>query len=195
MLKDYLSKVGKTTYALSKETGIAYSTLNDFVNGKVPVDQCKAGMIRKLAKALSVSMDDLYSMSENEETEIETEYGVPVRVGVRHKTFFAEFTYAGKPSSIELCKVSEAASYYIHEIARWRAEEYIAEHKVDDDCLAMRRITDDAPVDPATGGGAAPQSNDAYGTGRTGAGQSNAASGAAHYDAPVDPAHELQEER
>ena len=159
MLKDYLSKVGKTTYALSKETGIAYSTLNDFVNGKVPVDQCKAGMIRKLAKALSVSMDDVYSMSENEEGDIETEYGVPVHVGVRHKTFFAEFTYAGKPASIELCKVSEAASYYIHEIARWRAEEYITEHKVEDDCLAARRITEDfavESVEPDDETGAAP---------------------------------------
>ena len=131
MLKQYISDMGKTTYALSKETGIAYSTLNDFVNGKVPVDQCKAGMIRKLAEALSISMDDLYSMAEDKGSDIETSYGIPVHIVVRHKAFIARFQYGDEPVSIELCKVSEAASYYIREIAKWRAEEYITDHNME----------------------------------------------------------------
>ena len=48
MLKEYLKKKNKSIYALSKESGVAYSTLNDLANGKVDINQCKVSLLRAL---------------------------------------------------------------------------------------------------------------------------------------------------
>lgn len=45
MLRDYLREHGRSIYALSKESGVAYSTLNDLVNGKVDIDHCKVSLL------------------------------------------------------------------------------------------------------------------------------------------------------
>jgi hypothetical protein len=36
-----------------------------------------------------------------------------------------DFDYEGEKVSMELCRVSQASAYYIRDIAKWRAEEYI----------------------------------------------------------------------
>ena len=80
MFKDYLKQKKISVYSLSHKAGISYSTLNDFVNEKVPVDQCRAGMIRKLAEALGITMDELYDLSTYEPLHIMTSYGVECEV-------------------------------------------------------------------------------------------------------------------
>lgn len=130
MLKDYLTERNKSIYGVSKECGVPYSTLNDFVNGKVKASECRAGMIRDVARTLGISMDELYDISESaddkaEHLQILTSYGIPVSVSVRHKSYMAGFIYGGEPVMLELCKISGPATFYIMEIAKWRAEDYI----------------------------------------------------------------------
>lgn len=130
MLKDYLAERNKSIYGVAKECGVPYSTLNDFVNGKVKASECRAGMIRDVARTLGLSMDELYEMSESADDKagrlhVMTSYGIPVSVTVRHKSYMAGFTYCGEPITLELCKISRPATFYISEIAKWRAEEYI----------------------------------------------------------------------
>ena len=127
MLKEYLSERNKSIYGIAKECGVPYSTLNDFVNGKVRVSECKAGMIRDVARVLGLTMDELYDMSENdtEPLTVVTSYGVPVTATINHKSFIAEFEYGGEHVTLKLCKVNTLNRFYLEEIAKWRAEEYI----------------------------------------------------------------------
>jgi plasmid maintenance system antidote protein VapI len=135
LLKDYLAERNMSIYGLAKECGVPYSTLNDFVNGKVRASVCKAGMIRDVAQALGLTMDELYDMSEKadadaDDVRVVTSYGLPVDVSVRHKSYYGEFMYNGEPVLIELCKVSGPTRFYIRDIAKWRAEEYIRERRM-----------------------------------------------------------------
>ena len=137
MLKDYFAEHDKSIYAVSRECGIPYSTLNDFVNGKVRVSQCKAGMLHEMSRSLGLTMDELYQMAEKGdeeacETDIMTTYSIPVSVTVRHKSYQARFVYEGESVTLELCKVSSLSRFYIKEIARWRAEEYIRNRRMKD---------------------------------------------------------------
>ena len=137
MLKEYLSERNKSIYGISKECGVPYSTLNDFVNGKVRASECKAGMIRDVARVLDLTMDELYDMSEKADAEVNdvhvmTSYGIPVSVRVRHKSYQAELEYEGEPVTLDLCRVSGPTRFYINEIAKWRAEEYIRNRHMED---------------------------------------------------------------
>ena len=129
MLKDYFDSLRRSLYSIAKESGVPYSTLNDLVNGKVRISECKAGMLRKLSITLGISMDELYSLAEGEcddgHEQVMTSYGIPVNIRVRHKAYHMDLDYEGEKVSIELCRVSEASTYYIRDIAKWRAEEYI----------------------------------------------------------------------
>lgn len=132
MLKNEIQKRGLSLYRISKETGIAYSTLNDLACGKVSIENCKAGMLRKLSGMLDMSMDELYDTCFCSQLMYQNAYGIDVVVKVKNKTFFAEFLYNKEPVRIELCKVSEDARFYIEEIATWRSEGYIRERRMQD---------------------------------------------------------------
>ena len=129
-MKEYLRKRQRSVYSISKKCGIPYSTLNDLVNGKVRIDQCRVGMVKKLADELGLSMDRVYEICTDEPLSVHTEYDVEVRVITKNKTYFALFEYEGKPVELPLCRVCEDARYYIEEIARWRTEGFIREHRM-----------------------------------------------------------------
>lgn len=46
-------------YRLSKESGIAYTTINDICSGKAQVEKCSAETIYRIAKVFGVSMESL----------------------------------------------------------------------------------------------------------------------------------------
>ena len=60
MLVSLLSRKNMTIYALSKKSGVAYSTLNYIVNGKTPYEKCSISTFKKIADALEMSMNELY---------------------------------------------------------------------------------------------------------------------------------------
>ncbi len=132
MFKNYLKQSDISVYALSRKAGISYSTLSDFVNGKVPVDQCRAGMLRKLSLALGISMDEIYALSLDEPLHISTSYGIDCSITRHSKRYHVEFSYDGEPVDLTLCKITDDTKYYIEDIARWHAEDYIRERHMKD---------------------------------------------------------------
>lgn len=48
-----------TKYRLSKDSGIAYTTVNDICSSKAQLEKCSAETIYRIAKALGVSMESL----------------------------------------------------------------------------------------------------------------------------------------
>ena len=62
MLKKILEDRNMSIYQLSQKSKIPYSTLNNIVNKKCKIEDCKAKTIRSLADALDMSMDKLYDL-------------------------------------------------------------------------------------------------------------------------------------
>lgn len=125
MLKEYLKKINKSIYALSKESGVAYSTLNDLANGKVDINQCKVSLLRALSLALDLTLDEVIGICISEEIAMQTARGIEVKITVKSKSYHAQFVYDEEMVDLELCKVREDSGFYIDEIASWRTEEYI----------------------------------------------------------------------
>ena len=48
-----------TQYRLSKDSGIAYTTINDICSGKAQLEKCSAETIYRISKVLGVSMESL----------------------------------------------------------------------------------------------------------------------------------------
>lgn len=130
MFRNYLRDINKSIYSLAKDSGIPYSTLNDLVNNKVSIDNCKVSLLRSLAGALGVSMDELYGLLSQPERSVVNSYDVVVTLNVRNKTYYVLFEYQGEPVELELCKVNEDTTYYIDEIMKWRSEGYIRQHRM-----------------------------------------------------------------
>ena len=86
MLKDYLREKNISIYSLSKRSGIAYSTVNDLVNGKVDIANCKVSLLKRLSEQLGMSMDSMYSICSGEERFLKNRYGCNYMVNVRNKS-------------------------------------------------------------------------------------------------------------
>lgn len=126
MLKDYLKDRHKSMYRLAEESGVAYSTVNDLANGRIEIQNCRAGILKDLARALSISMDELYELCSNEiEFPLES-MTTTVRIRVKNKKYYVEFSDEGQPVALEICGVNSDTSYFIRSLARWTVEEYEA---------------------------------------------------------------------
>lgn len=132
MLKDYLRKKGITTYALSQSSEVAYSTLNDLVNGKVDIDNCKISLLRALCNSLDISMEDFCDICKGEKINIRNSYDTEVSLKVRNKAYYAEFEYRDKPVELKLCKVKKDTTFYIDSIAEWRVNDYIRSRRMEE---------------------------------------------------------------
>ena len=62
MLKKYLKDNHISMYKLASISEVPYSTLNDLVNHKLPVENMKSGQLFALSKALGISMNELYDL-------------------------------------------------------------------------------------------------------------------------------------
>ena len=62
MLKNYLEEKKLSMYKVSKEGGIPYSTLNDLVNGRVEIENCKVSLLLQLSEYLGLSLDEIYAV-------------------------------------------------------------------------------------------------------------------------------------
>ena len=78
MLKNYLEEKKLSMYKVSKEGGIPYSTLNDLVNGRVEIENCKVSLLLQLAKYLGLSLDEIYAVTNSNGIEVKAKTaGVP----------------------------------------------------------------------------------------------------------------------
>ena len=57
IVNDLLEKENMSRYRLSKESGVAMTTITDICSGKAELDKCAAGTLYKIAKALGVTVD------------------------------------------------------------------------------------------------------------------------------------------
>lgn len=53
-------------YKVSKDGGIPYSTLNDLVNGRVEIENCKVSLLLQLGTYLGLSLDEVYKVAKDE---------------------------------------------------------------------------------------------------------------------------------
>ena len=59
MINELLNSKKMTQYRLAKESGIAYTTINDICSGKAKLEKCSAETIYRISKVLDVSMESL----------------------------------------------------------------------------------------------------------------------------------------
>ena len=124
MLKDYLAERHVSMYSLAVRSGVPYSTVNDLANGRIEVENCRAGVLKKIADALSITMDDLYDQCHTEMSFFLEKQKVLIQVRVKNKTYFAEFYDGDEPVALEICAVNLDTAAFIRSLAKWTAEEY-----------------------------------------------------------------------
>ena len=66
IVNELLEKENMSRYRLSKESGVAMTTITDICSGKADLDKCAAGTLYRIAKVLGVTVD---SILENNATE------------------------------------------------------------------------------------------------------------------------------
>ena len=59
IINDLLEKEKMSRYRLSKESGVAMTTITDICSGKADLDKCTAGTLHKIAKVLNVTVDSI----------------------------------------------------------------------------------------------------------------------------------------
>lgn len=64
IVNELLQKENMSRYRLSKESGVAMTTITDICTGKAELNKCAAGTLYKIAKALGVTVDFLLENNE-----------------------------------------------------------------------------------------------------------------------------------
>lgn len=133
MLKTYLTDNHISVYALSKKSGISYSTLNDIVNEKVDIFNVKSGILYSMARALQLSMDQLYDICTDNNIELYDENNrIYAYVIKKNKTYYLKFTYKSIEYQHELCAIKKESTIFIKSIALWQLEKDLSEIKMEE---------------------------------------------------------------
>lgn len=132
MLKDFLHQKDISIYKLARMSEVPYSTLNDIVNCKVDIANIRAGIIFKMAKALDISMDELYELCSNKIVIYLEKYSANGTVFIKNKKYILEFQYHNKEFIEELCPVKKEASMFINSIAEWQMEKLISDYEMEE---------------------------------------------------------------
>jgi transcriptional regulator with XRE-family HTH domain len=69
IINDLLEKENISRYRLSKESGIAMTTIADICSGKADLNKCEAGTLHRIAKTLGVTVDAILENNRAEETD------------------------------------------------------------------------------------------------------------------------------
>ena len=62
MFKEYLKERKLSVYKLSEISNVPYTTLNELINGKKSIEDCKIKTIENIVKALNCSIETLLSL-------------------------------------------------------------------------------------------------------------------------------------
>lgn len=121
-----LEQSGLSMYALSKRSGVPYTTINEIHRGKNDINQCAASTVCRLAAALSVSFYDIIN-------EIHYLDGVKGKYkGIEYvwgsaETSYITFDYEDETVTIDaevLYNIPSRVEYY-NIIAGWMIKEYL----------------------------------------------------------------------
>ena len=70
MLRDLIEYMGKSIYAVSKESGVPYTTLNEMVNGKKNIEDCSIRTIAALANYFEMPLEAFYNYLTGDKIEV-----------------------------------------------------------------------------------------------------------------------------
>lgn len=70
MLKKYLLEKNISVYKLAEKSNVPYTTLNELINGKKNINDCKIKTIENLSIALNLSIESLLKMFVSKETKL-----------------------------------------------------------------------------------------------------------------------------
>ena len=138
MLKEILLEKNITTYKLAKDIGEPYSTLNDIVNGKIDISDCKAKILKKLSEYLGQSMEETYKQCSTTIDIYSKDYNIHGQIVVKLKKYHLCFKYDNQMQDMELCKVTEGSTMFVKEAALYEMERFIKEAKMEEYVCSMK---------------------------------------------------------
>ena len=74
MINEIIENKKMTRYRLAKESGIAYTTINDICSGKAQLKKCSAETLYRISKVLGVSMENLIEPCFDKRSDFENVY-------------------------------------------------------------------------------------------------------------------------
>jgi len=130
MLKMYIKEKNISMYELSKKTGISYSTINDLVNGKVELDNCRYGMVRKIAEALDMTIAELDLLCSVKKYVSCDKYRIKGEIKVTNKKYHVIFYDGTQLVDKEIYPVNEVNTRFVEGAALWDIEDYFLEKEM-----------------------------------------------------------------
>lgn len=132
-LKEYCKKNGISITQVARQSGIAYSTVNDILNGRIELDRVSYGKVKRIAQALCLTLPELDelgnsslgslpeeirdSFSEN------TDKSRPWKILVRNKNYYMQTESGGKTKTERLCKVNPLNAEFVYYMAERRFQQ------------------------------------------------------------------------
>lgn len=138
MLKKILEERKISIYKLAKDIGEPYSTINDIVNRKVDIGDCKVKILKKLSDYLAEPMEKIYQQCCILIEVISKEFHITGYITVKYKKFFLDFQYNNRHYEKEICKVTESSSIYIEDAALYEMEKMIRQIMVEEYVCSMK---------------------------------------------------------
>ena len=138
MLKEILQERSITTYKLAKDIGEPYSTINDIVNGKVNISDCKSRILKEISEYLGQTMEETYQQCSTEIKIYSGEYGISGTVAVKLKRYHLHFKYGEKEYNVEISKVTEGSTMFVKEAALYEMERIIKSEKLEEYLCSMK---------------------------------------------------------
>lgn len=121
-----LSNSGLSMYALSRLSGVPYTTINELHNGKNDINQCAAVTVYRLAAALGVEADQLMNPI-NYLDGVHGRYKGIDYVWSTDETSRISFEYEGEPVTLSAgayYNIPSRISYY-NIFAEWMIKEFL----------------------------------------------------------------------
>ena len=121
-----LEQAGLSMYALSKRSGIPYTTINEIRNGKNDINHCSAATVCRLAAALGVTSDNILN-DINYLDGVRGRYKAIDYIWSSAENSLLSFEYQGDSVTLDagaLYNIPSRIEYY-NIIAAWMIKEYI----------------------------------------------------------------------
>ena len=127
-----LKNSGMSMYALSKRSGVPYTTINELHSCKNDINQCAASTLWRLAAALDVPAEDLLNVISYLDG-VRGKYRGISYVWISDKTSRISFEYNGKTVTLDTGKYLNMPSRieYYGIIAGWMIRDYINKAEFD----------------------------------------------------------------
>lgn len=132
MLKDYINERRISIYKLAQLSNVPYSTLNDLVNYKLPVENMRAGQLKDIADALQVDMGTLYKMCVFRKNIYSNKNKLSAEIQINKKKYWLSFKRKGREYRTEILPITSDATTYIDVLAEWKLDEEIAKLELEE---------------------------------------------------------------